>query len=82
VANVGDDGDDPNDDEQPMSPVRGRGVATTRGDENSDDEQTTLPVCGREAGPQVVAAALEAVVEDEEPLPDHLLLTLQDQQIN
>jgi len=41
-----------------------------------------------EAGPQVVAAALEAVVErgamveDEEPLQDHLLLTLQDQQIN
>ena len=46
MANVGNDGDDPNDDEQPMSPVRGRGVATTRGDDNSDDEQITLPVPG------------------------------------
>jgi len=47
VANVGNDGDDSNDDEQPMSPVRGHGVATTRNDDNSDDEQTTLPLRGR-----------------------------------
>jgi len=47
VANVANDGDDSNDDKQPMSPVRGHGVATTRSDDNGDDEQTTLPVHGR-----------------------------------